>query len=190
VKASEEFLAGSTGPARTSSREPTSPGSGSGLDSSARDPSGTHADEAGDRAASASSDGLVDIVFRFVQEVIGSADSLIEVYADRIRLSVRRTMVQAVIGAGAAICAAVWLGAASLAILRGVCGGLTALFDGRAWLGELTGGLLALALTAGAAALYLRLSSRRELARLKAKYERIRNENSQSHETATPAGDG
>jgi hypothetical protein len=141
-------------------------------------------------SASATSRGLIQVLFQFVEEIIGSADSLIEVYADRIRLSVRRTMVQAVIGASLAVCAAVWLGAAALAILRGVCGGLTALWSGREWLGDLTGGVLALALAAGAAAFYLRLSSRRELQRLRAKYERIRTQHSQDPSAPSENGGG
>jgi hypothetical protein len=43
-------------------------------------------------------------------------------------------------------------------------------------MGDLTGGLLALILVTGAIALLLNLSSRRELARLKSKYERTGDE--------------
>ena len=111
-------------------------------------------------------------------------------YSDRARLSVRRTLVQAAIGAGVAVCTVVWLGAAALAVLRGACGGLTALWGGREWLGDLTGGLLALTLAASAIALHLRLSTRRDFRRLKAKYERMRNEHSKDHDTAAPAGNG
>ncbi len=141
-------------------------------------------------AGSGSVGGLIQILLGFVEETLGSANGLKEVYADRIRLSVRRTIVQAVLGAGAAICAAVWLGAAALATFRGVCGGLTALMGGREWLGDLAGGLFALALAAAAVALYLRLNVRRELTRLRAKYEGIRNAHSTNHDTAAPAEDG
>ena len=111
-------------------------------------------------------------------EIFGSARSLIEVYSDRMRLSLRRKFVHAVALLLAAACAVVWLGAATLATLRGVCGGFTALFDGRAWQGDLAGGLLALSLAALAAVIYQRSFARRELERLKAKYGRIRNEHS------------
>lgn len=147
------------------------------------------ANEAGASAGSDSSSGLIQIVLRFVEEVIGSANGLIEVYADRVRLSMRRRIVQGAIGAGVAVCAAVWLVAAALATLRGVCGGLTTLWGGRDWLGDLTGGLLALTLAAGAIALHLRMSSRREFGRLKAKYERIRSKHGENHDTASPADD-
>ena len=74
---------------------------------------------------------MIGTLLEFVQEAIGSADSLMEVYADRIRVSVRRKLVHAVLATCAAVCAAVWLGAAALAVLRGVCGGFTALWGGR-----------------------------------------------------------
>jgi hypothetical protein len=173
LKILDDFVAGFRGHARTSSHG--SPG---------------HADEGAGNPGPASKSGLIEVLFRFVEEIIGSADSLIEVYSDRIKLSVRRTMVQAAIGAGVAVCAAVWLGASALAVVRGVCGGLATLWGGREWLGDLTGGALALAFAAGAAALYLRLASRRELERLRAKYERMRNEHDHDQDTASPAGDG
>ena len=190
MKILDEFVAGFRNHARTSSGR--SPGNDfeSRHGESGDDRPKVPADEAEEHSASASSRGLIQILFRFVEEIIGSADSLIEVYSDRIKLSVRRTMVQAVVGAGAAVCAAVWLGASALAIVRGACGGLATLWGGREWLGDLTGGVLALAFAAGAVALYLRLSSRRELGRLRAKYERIRNEHNHDQDTASPAGDG
>ena len=147
-------------------------------------------DEFEGRAAPEPGPGWTRVLLRFVEEIVGSADSLVEVTSDRIRLSVRRTIVRVAIGAGAAVCAAVWLGAAALAVLRGVCGGFAAAFGGREWLGDLTGGLFALALTAVAVAIHLRLSSRRELRRLMAKYERIRNEHGQHEHVATPARSG
>lgn len=189
MKILDELVAGFRNHARTSPQDSPGHDSESRQGESVGDRSKSHTGEADGSGRSRSSSRLIQILFRFVEEIIGSADSLIEVYADRIKLSVRRTIVQAVIGAGVAVCAAVWLGAASLAILRGVCGGLTTLWGGREWLGDLTGGLLALALAASTIALYLRLSSRRELGRLKAKYERIRNEHSQEHDTASRSGD-
>jgi hypothetical protein len=173
LKILDDFVAGFRDQARTSPQG--SPG---------------RADEVEDDSAPATSRGLIQVLFQFVEEIIGSADSLIEVYSDRIKLSVRRTIVQAVIGTGLAVCAAVWLGAAALAVLRGVCGGFAALWGGREWLGDLTGGVLALAFAAGAAALYLRLSSRRELRRLRAKYERIRNQHSQDPTAPAEIGGG
>jgi hypothetical protein len=51
-------------------------------------------------------------------------------------------------------------------------------------------GVLACALAGCAIALGLRLSSRRTFRRLKAKYERIRNENTQNSVSASPADHG
>lgn len=190
MKVPNDFAAGAPSHSRTSSHDSPGHDSESRLGGNVDDPSESRSDEAGRRAGSGSSQGLIQILLQFVEESIGSANTLIEVYADRVRLSVRRTIVHAAIATGVAVCTAVWLGAAALAILRGVCGGLTTLWGGREWLGDLTGGFLALALAAGAIALYRRLSSRRELGRLKAKYERIRNEHTENHDTASPAGDG
>ena len=155
------------------------PDSGSTPDGHEMDGSKNREDATEGNSASAPVSGLIQVLSRFVEEIIGSADSLIEVYSDRIKLSVRRKIVQAVIGGGLALCGAVglavWMGAAALATLRGICGGFAALWGGSVWLGDLSGGVLALGLAVGTAAFFLRLSSRRELRRLRAKYERIRN---------------
>ena len=139
-----------------------------------------------DGAAGASQEpvpGVFEVLSRFAEELLGSANGLLEVKTDRIRLSVRRTIVKVALASAAAVCAALWLGAAALAALRGLCGGFAALWGGREWLGDLCGGVLALALGAGVAALLLKLDARRELIRLEAKYEHIRNK-------AGPSEDG
>jgi hypothetical protein len=159
---------------------------------------GGRADDSSERAAneaerSAESGpriGLTQTIVDFVEELMAASGSLIDVYSDRARRSMRRTMVQAAIGTGAAICAAIWLGASALAVLRGICGGLTAAWGGREWLGDLTGGMLALTLAACVIALVVRLAERRELLRLRAKYERIRNDNTKDHDNAPPASNG
>ncbi|MBK7644428.1 MAG: hypothetical protein IPJ19_15530 [Planctomycetes bacterium] len=112
---------------------------------------------------------------------------MIEVKADRLRLSVQKTAVKIAFASAVALCAVLWLGAASLATLRGLCGGFAALCGGRVWLGELCGGAFALLLAAGTAGLLLRLSTRRELARLEKKYERIRNAPAGNEDHAGPA---
>jgi hypothetical protein len=126
---------------------------------------------------------------RFLKEITAPAEGLIEVYSDRVRLTVRRKIVQAAIGAGVAGFMAVWLGVAALAVFRGARGGFTALC-GREWLGDLTAGLLAVGLAGAAGALYLRLSARRDLARLKAKYEQIRDEHEETHPSPSPTDNG
>lgn len=120
--------------------------------------------------------GLTELLLHAVGQIGGSAGNLIEIVSDRVRLSVRGKIVRVSIAAAVAVFLAAWLVAAALATLRGLSGGLTALWGGREWLGDLTGGPLALALGAGAAALHLRGSSRRELERLRIKYEAIHND--------------
>jgi hypothetical protein len=190
LKLSDDSLAGFPIHARKSSRGVPSPESGSRKDASGGDPSEGRADEGEGSPASGSKRGLSQVLLQFLEEIVGSADGLVEVYADRIRLSIRRTVVQTAIGVGVAVCTAICLGAAVLAVLRGTCGGLTALWNGREWLGDLTGGLLVCTLAAGAIVCYLRLSSRRELRRLKAKYEQIRNGHNDEQDAASPASDG
>jgi hypothetical protein len=170
----------------------TSP-SPSGAASSAAshdEPDSTRGERDGDPVKSTARPGVLDLLLRFVDDTVGSADGLIAIYADRARLSVRRKLVQTGIAAAVAVCAVLWLGAAALAVFRGVCGGLTVFWDGREWLGELSGGVLALAVGAGAIAIHLRLSSRREFLRLKAKYEAVRNARDKRTEPATTAGNG
>lgn len=152
-------------------------------DSSSRPVGGTAAatprtdDAQNDRATEGT---LSQALLKAGAEIVGSANSLIEVYSDRVRLSLRRKFTHAAIFLLAAAAAVVWLGAASLATLRGVCGGFTALFGGRAWQGDLVGGLLALLLSALAVVIYQRSFARGELARLKTKYAHIRNEHSKT----------
>jgi hypothetical protein len=190
LKPSDHFEDGSPNPARTSPLDPPTFDSEFGSRNGASDSNSSRADEVNETTGSGSSSGLIQSLFGFVEDILGSVNGLKAVYADRIRLSVRRTIVQAILGAGVAVCAVVWLGAAALATFRGMCGGFTALSDGREWLGDLTGGLFALALAALAGWLYLRLDARRELSRLRTKYERIRNAHATNDDTAATADDG
>jgi len=143
-----------------------------------------------ERAVDGARAGLLDILIRFAEDAFAGANGLLEVKADRMRLSVRRTMIRVVLATGVALCASLWLGAAVLATLRGLCGWFTALGGGREWVGELCGGVLGLLLAAGAAALFLKLSARRELIRLEVKYERIRNKSGSSDERGIPPENG
>ena len=148
------------------------------------------AESANAGAAAGSGSGLVQLLFGFVEELVASAKTLIEVRTDRIKHSVRRTIAQAAIGAAAAVCLALWLGAAALATVRGLCAGLASLWGGRVWLGDLAGGLIALTLAGLAIAVFLRVSDRRELERLERKYERIRSQHDTVQDQRASAADG
>jgi hypothetical protein len=124
-----------------------------------------------------------------LMEIYGSGHALLEVYADRVRISLRRTIVQVAIGAVLTVGTAIGLSAAVLVFLRGACGGFTALWGGNAWLGDLTAGSVAVMLAASAVALSIRSHTRRELRRLEAKYARIRNESDESRVHPRPPGD-
>ncbi len=187
MKLSDEFAARTPPDDRTHSHDAHD--HESGADASRSEPSDGNgrADGSGERAGS--SDRVLQSLVELVGEITGSARSLIEVYKDRVRLSARRTIVRISLGVAASLCAAVWLGAAMLAVLRGLCGGLASAFGGREWLGELSGGLLALGVTVAAIAIHLRFSSRREIERLNTKYEGIRNEHANHVEAAHESDD-
>jgi hypothetical protein len=134
---------------------------------------------------------LFESTVRLVEELVSSVWQQIEIYKDRRRLSVRRTIIEAAVGAGLAVGAIVWLCAAALATLRGLCGGLAVLFGGRVWAGDLVGGSLALALVICALLVATSLMSRADLRRLEAKYDRLREDQDQGQDgrgTARPEG--
>jgi len=109
-----------------------------------------------------------ELVFR---ELLAGLLRWIDLQAEHLRLALERSLLRAALGLALGVFVLVWIGAASLAVLRGLRGGLTSLFGDNFWLGDLTAGLLALALLAASVALLLHRGARRELARLKAKYE-------------------
>jgi hypothetical protein len=119
---------------------------------------------------------LVSSATRYVKELVASAKRMVEIQAERKKLALRRMLMRVALGLVALVAVVVWLGAAVGATVRGLCAGLAELFGGRVWLGDLVGGLLALALLAGAMALAVRRSSRKDLERLEAKYGRLPDE--------------
>ena len=108
----------------------------------------------------------------FFGELAGGLVTLVELQADRLRLTLQRSLVRAALGLAAGVFVTTWIVAATLAVLRGVRAGMTSLSGGSVWLGELSAGLLALVLLAVSMAVVLQLARRHDLARLKAKYER------------------
>src|SRR5688572_17063804 len=82
----------------------------------------------------------VDAVARFVEDLGTSTSRLFEVYSDRTPMSLRQGFQRAAIGAAFGACIGIFLGASTLAIFRGACDGLAALWGGQAWSGVLAGG--------------------------------------------------
>ena len=110
MKLSHDVAARFSNHARTASRGSPVPGSDSRPGERQADSEENHVDALAASAQPASNHPIQRFL-RFVE----SAENLIEVHAGRIRLFVRRTIMQAAIGACAAVCLAVWLGTTALA---------------------------------------------------------------------------
>lgn len=115
-------------------------------------------------------DGALALAARSLADAGAAARRLLEVHADRARLSTRRALVALVAAGTATVFLAVAAGGAALVLLDGLCAGLTELWGGRAWLGDLSGGLLTVAATATLLGLANRLADRAALSNLRAKY--------------------
>lgn len=107
----------------------------------------------------------------WLDELIRSVSDLISIQKERLAQGARNWLLRIGVCAALAIVGALWLGSAVLATLRGMRGGFAELFGGRAWAGDLAAGVLALALVAVAARVYVARSTRSEIARLRRKYE-------------------
>lgn len=97
--------------------------------------------------------------------------TLLSLSSEQARLRLRRTRWAIARTGLAALLGAVLVGSGALYFARGLAGTLAALFGPRPWLGELGAGLLLLALVAGGMALVMAREERREIARLRRKYE-------------------
>jgi len=68
--------------------------------------------------------------------------------ADSVKLSIRNAVLYGVLGLLGLIVGAALLVTAAVLVLQGIANGLTILFDGRAWAGQLTTGMVVLVLAA------------------------------------------
>jgi hypothetical protein len=107
--------------------------------------------------------------------------TLVKIHADSVEAHIRQRVISYALLGVAAIPSVALLLLAVGALVRGVTGGLTQLFGGRAWLGELAGGAGLLLLTAAGIAAYLILSARLRVVKLRRKYGRIRAEHRAAH---------
>jgi hypothetical protein len=114
--------------------------------------------------------GVTEVFFAFLESTGGAVSSLVDIYGDRLRTSTKETMWKVGIAIVGGVAALLWIGSATLAAVRGLCGAVASLLGGEAWLGDLIGGLLALALAAGAMAAAARWSRSKQLRSLELKY--------------------
>jgi hypothetical protein len=136
-----------------------------------RDDASRTADNAAAGPSSAAGDrGVTEVFLAFLESTGGAVASLTDIYGDRLRASTKETIWRLGIAAVAGVATLLWIGSATLAAVRGLCGAVTFLSGGEAWLGDLVGGLVALALAAGALAAAARWSNRRQLRALELKY--------------------
>lgn len=146
---------------------------------------GPESSSTNDSNGSAAAAGPLQIVQQFLQGGFQSILQLVEIYSDRARLSASRAILRLGLNVIFAVSLLVGLAAAVLVTLRGICGGFVALFGGRIWLGELTGGVFTIVCIAVAIAIGMRMSERRELRRLQAKYEQPQSERPPQNNTPT-----
>lgn len=106
-------------------------------------------------------------------ETIGHARVLASVQSERAKLGVRRTVEVAAIAMIVALAAVALAIAGVWLFASGLAEGLTELFDGRAWLGRLAAGVLLLGGLACATWLARATIERKEIARLRKKYEEM-----------------
>ncbi len=129
--------------------------------------------------------GPRDVFSKFQADLSAAGGRLLAIHMDRARLSSRRALAALIGGVGVAVFCAVALGSAAAAMTSGTCAAFTELFDGRAWLGNLTGGLTIAVLFALAAAIASRASERSALKALQAKYGHPPHDDPHADDSAT-----
>lgn len=128
------------------------------------------ADAAAGPPTAAGERGVTEMLLGFLESTGGAVMSLADIYGDRLRATTKETVWKIGVAAIAGLALCLWIGSATLSTVRGLRGAVTFLSGGEEWLGDLAGGLLALALAAGAIAAGARWSNRRQLQALELKY--------------------
>ncbi len=126
--------------------------------------------DAPDPSSFSSQRATSDQLFELGGDTVDAARRLFEVYSDRTKLSLRRSFLRTALGVMVGASAALWVGASILSVLRGACDGLAELWGGRAWMGQLFGGLLGVGLAVGLLFVASRVDAWWQLRRLQAKY--------------------
>jgi hypothetical protein len=125
-----------------------------------------------------------------LRELLAQAKVLLGVRADRARMAARRRLASFAVAVVAGLAGVVILVQAASALVRGLSGGLSALFGGVVWLGQLATGVLII----GGALVGLRLLAarreRREFEKRKAKYEELHRNEERRRAAARAAADG
>lgn len=129
--------------------------------------------------------GPLDVLSKFRRDVATAGSRLLAIHLERARLSTRRALVALCGAAGVVVFTAVALGSAASALTRGACAAFTEQFGGRAWLGDLAGGLAVLATFALVLGLAQRVCERRTLRALRIEYGDTRHETDHTNRTTS-----
>jgi len=119
---------------------------------------------------------LAELLTTRFERVSGALKTLVAVHTDRAQLAIRKRIQIAILGLVGALAGGSVTVYAAIVFVRGVAGGFTELFGGRAWLGSLASGALFLCLVGGGVGLSLRRWNRKEFVKQRAKYEKLREQ--------------
>jgi hypothetical protein len=131
-----------------------------------------------------SSRSLADTAADIYKRALEAGDygkALLEVHQDRAGLAIRRKTTQVVLIAISVCVGITALITATLLVIHGIADGLTDLFAGRQWLGNLVAGVLLLGIGAAAIAGSIRRRDKVQLAKQVKKYEQLRNRHRSRH---------
>jgi hypothetical protein len=117
---------------------------------------------------------LKRLVGERIDTILAATRTLWAVRTDKAQLAIRRRAQLAAGLAFAALAGGTVTIYAAILVVAGVAGGFAALFEQRAWLGNLLAGVLLLAAAGVGLLLAMRRSDRKALQKAKLKYERLR----------------